>query len=93
MLKWLLDVKSRWRILLKHNELNYKFVPDVVATCCTIHTILETKKNPFLNLWEECVRENTFLQPENLSYRIYNDFNANQIRNVLRDHVAELLLE
>jgi len=42
-------LKSRWCILLKHNELNYKFVPDVVATCCTIHIILETKKDPFLN--------------------------------------------
>ncbi|XP_018399514.1 PREDICTED: putative nuclease HARBI1 [Cyphomyrmex costatus] len=37
-------LKSRWRILLKRNELNYKFVPDVVATCCTLHNILETKK-------------------------------------------------
>jgi len=40
-------LKSRWRILLKHNELNYKFVPDVVATCCTLHNILETKKIHF----------------------------------------------
>jgi len=41
------------------------------------------------------VREtkNTFLQSENLSCRIYNDFNANQIRNVLRDHIAGLSLE
>jgi len=54
--------------------------------------MLETKKDPFLNSWEEYVREteNTFLQPENLSCRIYNDFNANQIRNSLRDHVVEL---
>jgi len=88
-------LKSRWRILLKRNELNYKFVPDVVATCCTLHNILETRKDPFLNSWEEYVREteNTFRQPKNLSCRIYNDFNANQIRNVLRDHVAELSLE
>lgn len=75
-------LKSRWRMLLKRNELNYRFVPDMVAACCTLHNILETKKDPFLNTWKEYVKEteNAFPQLENLC-RIYNDFNGNQIRN------------
>lgn len=85
-------LKSRWRTLLKRNDLDYRFVPDVVAACCTLHNILETRKDPFLSTWEQYVRENenTFPQPENLPCRIYNDFNANQIRNALRDYIADL---
>lgn len=83
-------LKSRWRTLLKRNELNYQFVPDIVAACA-LHNILEIKKDPFLNAWIDYVKEteNIFSQPENLSW-IYNDYNANQIHNALRDHVAEL---
>ena len=32
-------LKSRWRILLKRNDLNYSFVPDMVAACCTLHNV------------------------------------------------------
>lgn len=64
----------------------------MVAACCTLHNILETKKDPFLNAWIDYVKEteNVFSQPENLSCRTYDNYNANQIRNALRDHVAEL---
>ena len=34
-------LKSRWRILKKESDINYKFMPQVVAACCTLHNIIE----------------------------------------------------
>ncbi|XP_034936462.1 protein ALP1-like [Chelonus insularis] len=86
-------LKARWRTLLKRTELDYQFVPDVVAACCTLYNILETKKDPFLINWDSYVKEieRIFPQPQRQLARTYDDLNARRIRDALCDYLTEIL--
>jgi len=44
-------LKWRWRCLMKRNDLDTSFVPEVAETCCTLHNICETFSNEFPEEW------------------------------------------
>jgi len=39
-------LKGRWRILLKRLDLNFKYVPTVIAVCCCLHNYVEGRNTP-----------------------------------------------
>ena len=48
-------LKGRWHCLLKRNDINVHDVPTVVAACCVLHNICETRGENFEDQWMQDV--------------------------------------
>lgn len=46
-------LKGRWRILLKRMDMDYNYVPIVIAVCCTLHNFCENNRIPMPGDTEE----------------------------------------
>ncbi|MCJ8730976.1 hypothetical protein PDJAM_G00190580 [Pangasius djambal] len=44
-------LKGRWRCLLKRNDVDVTFMPDIVTACCILHNVCELNKEDFLPEW------------------------------------------
>lgn len=44
-------LKARFRLLSKRVDVDYRFVPSVVAACCILHNILEDFNDPVPQQW------------------------------------------
>uniref|UniRef100_A0A8C3EXX7 DDE Tnp4 domain-containing protein n=1 Tax=Chrysemys picta bellii TaxID=8478 RepID=A0A8C3EXX7_CHRPI len=45
-------LKARWRSLLTRSDLSEKNIPIVIAACCALHNICESKGETFMAGWE-----------------------------------------
>lgn len=84
-------LKTRWRKLLKRNDVHYSYVPNIVSACCVLHNILETHNERYINVWENVVQdvELQLPQPQSIRARELNNFNGSLIRDVLKNYLAE----
>lgn len=84
-------LKARWRRLLKRIDVHYTYVPHIISAACIIHNIVETRKELFLSTWERTVTEvqAEIQQPEPIRARNLDNFIGNQIRNTLKNYLAE----
>lgn len=84
-------LKARWRTIQKRIDLHHKFAPSVIAACCTLHNILETRKNHVNATWLMDLRdaERQFEQPDE-----YEDAHpeAELVRDTLKDFLADFPL-
>jgi len=44
-------LKGRWRCLLKRNDTNLHYLPNVIAACATLHNMCEIHKEHFNEEW------------------------------------------
>uniref|UniRef100_A0A8C3HMN3 DDE Tnp4 domain-containing protein n=1 Tax=Chrysemys picta bellii TaxID=8478 RepID=A0A8C3HMN3_CHRPI len=45
-------LKGRWRTLLTHSDLSQTNIPIVIAACCVLHNLCESKGETFMAGWE-----------------------------------------
>ncbi|KAG6929899.1 hypothetical protein G0U57_004774, partial [Chelydra serpentina] len=45
-------LKGRWRSLLTHSDLSQTNIPIVIAACCVLHNLCESKGETFMAGWE-----------------------------------------
>ena len=45
-------LKAHWRSLLTRSDLSEKNIPIVIAACCALHNICESKGETFMAGWE-----------------------------------------
>jgi len=78
-------LKGRWRILLERSEVEYTFVPKVVAACCILHNICEMSKDTYKADWQRSVEaaEEEFPQEE----PVPNDYDNCPDTVDIRDHL------
>jgi len=84
-------LKARWRRLLKRADIHYTYMPHLVSACCILHNIVEMRKEPFVSVWENSVKEieRQLQQPQLLRNRILDNFEGNHIRDTLKNYLAE----
>jgi len=87
-------LKARWRRILKRIDVHYTFAPDIVAACCVLHNIVEFHKQEFRYTWMREIDDSDILfpQPEGTKSREYDDLDASNIRNMLKDHLSQFPL-
>lgn len=83
-------LKARWRRLLKQCDMNYKFMPKLVAACCSLHNIVETKKCHFINNWLEEVEKADIIFPQPHLERPTSVRDSYEAHN-LREHLCNYL--
>lgn len=84
-------LKARFRCLMKRLDVHYSFVPEIVATCCTLHNILEENKDPFQENWLEAIEEAqiVFQQPNQFQKNQERDnLNGSELRDFLCSYLA-----
>ncbi|XP_069618829.1 uncharacterized protein [Ranitomeya imitator] len=54
---------GRWCCLLKCSGLDLSFLPTLIAVCCTLHNICESRGDPFQERWLEKAAEEELEQP------------------------------
>ena len=83
-------LKGRWRCLLKRNDNALKNVPNVVASCCVLHTLCETWGESFDDAWLQEVEQsaNEFNQPNDLPHDNQGRGRAEAIRRALVAHFS-----
>lgn len=75
-------LQGRFRCLSKELNVDYRFVPSLVAACCTLHNILENRGDP-LPRYQNRAEQNNYQQPEREHYEDHNnDYSA---AKVIRD--------
>lgn len=83
-------LKARWRCLLKRIDVHHSFVPQIVATCCTLHNIVETYNDEFMVNWLESVRDAELLlqQPGQHTSLVKDDYAGYDMRVFLSVYLA-----
>lgn len=82
-------LKARWRVTLKRADINYKFMPTVIAAACILHNFCEQRSEGVRDAWIAAVRdcEQYLYQQPASSPR---DANAVcEVRDFLRDYLAQ----
>lgn len=84
-------LKARWRRLLKRIDVHYTYIPYVISAACILHNIVETRKEIFVCRWEQAVTEIQagIQHPEPTRARNLDNFIGSQIRNTLKNYLAE----
>nr|CAI5844005.1 unnamed protein product [Callosobruchus analis] len=80
-------LKARWRRLLKQCDVDHKFVPKLVAACCTLHNIIETHKGGFNMNWMQDVENAEIIFPQPHSTRATSSRDSFEAHN-LREHLC-----
>nr|CAI5852533.1 unnamed protein product [Callosobruchus analis] len=83
-------LKARWRRLLKQCDVDHKFVPKLVAACCTLHNIIETHKGGFNMNWMQDVENAEIIFPQPHSTRATSSRDSFEAHN-LREHLCNYL--
>lgn len=76
-------LKGRWRRLQKTMDQKISFAPKVVAACCVLHNIIETKENSYRAEWPREARKQStkFPQPDAIPFEQEFDANENDIES------------
>lgn len=81
-------LKGRWRVLQKRIDIDVNFVPTIVATCCILHNILESKKSPYRESWNKTLEDNImFSQPS--SQTQMTTLQGDEIRFFLKEYMVK----
>ena len=80
-------LKARWRRLMKQNDMNICNVPNVVATCCILHNICESRGETFIEGWSEEARQE---DPPSTSTSAASSSQAKDIRETLVQYYSGL---
>lgn len=81
-------LKGRFRMLLKRSDVNYTFMPEVVATCCTLHNLIEESKEHFPQNWLPSLHDlNLFPQPAPRTSHQFDSPTGMVIRDTLKDFI------
>lgn len=83
-------LKARWRRLLKQCDMNYKFLPQLVASCCVLHNIIETRKECFKNIWMQEIEKAEIIFPQPKCATLQNT-RASYEAHHLRDNLCNYL--
>ncbi|KAL2091347.1 hypothetical protein ACEWY4_013610 [Coilia grayii] len=83
-------LKSRWRVLLKHNNFHFSFTPKVIATCCALHNFCENEKEDINPNWlvEAATLESDVPQPGIRANNCTDSTNGQRIRAALTDYLS-----
>lgn len=82
-------LKGRWRMLLKRADINYKFMPTVIAAACILHNFCEERGETVNDAWIADVRsfeDELYQQP---STRPLHTGPVNEVRDFLCNFLAE----
>lgn len=95
-------LKGRWRRLQKKIEIKVAFVPKLVAACCTLHNVVESRESSFRKEWLEPTKDARKLQkqypqpdPQIFEEEFDNDepeeavAEAERIRDALKEHLKK----
>ncbi|XP_055846735.1 uncharacterized protein LOC129912490 [Episyrphus balteatus] len=82
-------LKGRWRILQKRIDIDVKFVPHIVATCCVLHNILERRRSPYRETWNTDTSTMSDLLTQPASTNITSTLQGDEIRNHLKLYMAQ----
>lgn len=74
-------LRGRWRCLTKRNDTDVSFLPTLIAACCTLHNVCETRGDAFQSCWMENEAEPREEQP--LEGGEEEDVEAVEIRDAL----------
>lgn len=82
-------LKARWRVLSRQSDINYRFMPTVIAACCVLHNMCEKDSilldSPDVGL-EPCIEPPGCLPPEDVP-----STEATVIRNTVLKHIQNKL--
>ncbi|KAE8748732.1 hypothetical protein FOCC_FOCC004535 [Frankliniella occidentalis] len=83
-------LKARWRILLRQSEIHYTFIPQLVATCCILHNIIERNRDNFNLLWDQEIANEADIppQPDLEAYEEENEPDGADLRHHLTRYLA-----
>lgn len=84
-------LKARWRRILKRIDVHYTYVSHIISAVCILHNIVEMRKETFLSAWKHAVTEvqAEIQQPEPTKALNLDNFIASQIRETLKNYLAE----
>ena len=84
-------LKSRWRILLKRIDTNVIFVPEIVACCCVLHNIIESRKDEFNVQWLSFLENHEKLLSQPVTEENFKDSHkeGEKIRDALLKHISQ----
>ena len=77
-------LKGRWHCLLKRNDSNLKNVPNIVAACCVLHNLCETRCQTF----DEDLLQDMFHQPNYVAHPQQGRGHAEATRRALVAHLT-----
>ncbi|XP_040275426.1 protein ANTAGONIST OF LIKE HETEROCHROMATIN PROTEIN 1-like [Bufo bufo] len=81
-------LKGRWCCLLKHSDSDPSFLPTLIAACCTLHNICESRGDPFQEHWSEEAFEEELEQPSECDEDdLEPEGTSEGIRDALAKHV------
>lgn len=81
-------LKGRWRITLKRADINYKFMPTVIAAACILHNFCEMNSENVQDTWMTAVRESEQGLYQQPSSRPRDSNSVCDVRDFLRDYLA-----
>ena len=73
-------LKGRWRCLTKRLDVEHDFAPHIVAACCVLHNILESRSEPFSNSW---IAQTRFEDPSLEPLTEVQNTEAEEVQNAL----------
>ncbi|XP_056409616.1 uncharacterized protein LOC130330970 [Hyla sarda] len=82
-------LRGRWCCLLKHNNSDLSFIPTLIAACCTLHNVCESRGDPFQEHWLEEAAEEELEQPsEGEEDELVPERRSEEIRDALANNVC-----
>ncbi|XP_035859383.1 protein ALP1-like [Sander lucioperca] len=86
-------LRGRWRCLLKKSDIDVSAMPRVVAACCVLHNICESRGDAFLPEWnaEICPPANGVRQPDAETYAEDTYCTAEVIRDTVAYNMLTIL--
>lgn len=81
-------LKGRFRMLLKRSDIDYTFMPQVIAACCTLHNLIEDSKEEFPLSWLPSISDlNLYPQPDPIIAHQFDSYQGKEIRDTLKDYL------
>lgn len=79
-------LKGRFRMLLKRSDIDYTFMPQVVAACCTLHNLIEDNKEHFPPRWMPGIQDlSLYPQPDPIIQNQFDSYQGKDVRDALKD--------
>lgn len=80
-------LKARWRCLLKRNDHSTKIINTIIAACCTLHNICESRGE---ELEPNLIEDETEVTSIENDQPIAEDITGQDIRTALASYFAQL---
>ncbi|KAK3920201.1 Protein ANTAGONIST OF LIKE HETEROCHROMATIN PROTEIN 1 [Frankliniella fusca] len=83
-------LKGRWRSILRQSDIEFTFIPTLVATCCILHNIIEKNKDEYRCSWNEEVQNERDVPPQP-DLEVYDEENE-PVGADIREHLSGYLV-